>query len=292
MFMEPYLLCSPVTVLLSRTVADGLMIGLLMSLDEAIDELIGLEGCIPGLVAVLPAVVPGLLAIPCFTLPLLPCIRLDEVPGLLLATEEALFAVAGLAVVLACEAVLLLPVAAFLIDVDGLAMVRAVVVLALDAVTFLATVGFLEEAVFLTELLFAVPFVGLADLLVALLALETVFFTELRLVPEADFLADVDLLTPDVVLDAEVVLPEAVLLVDDVVLLAEVDGLARLEAVVVGLDVPLLVLLMPELNVRAMDWPFCIASLVLVLMSSDIKSQCLSKMVKACCIKSSALWLF
>ncbi|MDX1837435.1 hypothetical protein [Legionella taurinensis] len=290
--MEPYLLCSPVTVLLSRTVADGLMIGLLMSLDEAIDELIGLEGCIPGLVAVLPTVVPGLVAIPCFTPPLEPCIRLDDVPGLLLATEDVLFAVVGLAVVLAREAVLLLPVAVFLIDVDGLAMVLAVVVLALDAATFLAVVGFLAEAVFLTELLFAMPFAGLADLLVVLPAFETAFFTELRLAAEADFLADVDLLTPDVVLDAAVVFPDAVLLIEDVVLLVEVDGLERLAAVVLELDVPLPVLLMPELNERAMDWPFWIASLVLVLMSSDIESQCLSKMVKACCIKSSALWLF
>ncbi|KTD47147.1 hypothetical protein Lrub_2069 [Legionella rubrilucens] len=289
MFMEPYLLCSLVTVLLSRTVADGLMIGLLMSLEEAMDELIGLEGCIPGLVAVLPAIVAGLVAIPCFAPPLVPCIRLDDVPGLLLPTEVVLFAVIGLAVVLARDAVLLLPVAVFLIDVDGLAMVLAVVVLALDAVTFLAVAGFLADAVFLIELLFAIPLADLADLLVVLPAFEATFFTERRLALEADFLADVDLLTPDVVLDAEAVLPDAVLLVEDVVLLAEVDWVDLLAAVVLGLDVPLPVLLMPELNVRAMAWPFCRASLVVVLMLSDIKSQCLSKMVKACCIKSSAL---
>ncbi|WP_131750927.1 hypothetical protein [Legionella erythra] len=253
--MEPYLLCSLVMVLLSRTVADGLMIGLLMSLD-AMDGVMGLDGCIPGLDVVLPAVVWGLVEIPCFEPPFEPCIMLDDVPGLFIPTEDVLFAIVGLAVVLARDAVLCVPVAIFLVAVDGFALVLAVVVLAFDAVIFLAAIGFLAVTVFLTELLFAVRLIGLADLLRVLFALDATFFIELLLALEADFLVDVDLLMPVVALDAEAVLRDAVLLAGDAVLLADAVFLV---VVVLGLDVPLPELLMLEPRVRAMDWPCCIA---------------------------------
>lgn len=251
--IEPYLLCSLVMVLLSRTVADGLMIGLLMSLDAMVG-VIGLDGCMPGLAVVLPAVVWGLVEIPCFEPPFEPCIIPDDVPGLFIPTEDVLFAIVDLAVVLARDAVLRVPVAIFLVAVDGFALVLAVVVLALDVVPFLAAIG-LADTVFLTELLLDVRLIGLADLLRVLFALYAIFFTELLLALEADFLVDVDLLMP--VLDAEAVLPDAVLLAEEAVLL-EAD-VVFLDVVVLGLDVPLPLLFMLEPKVRAMDWPCCIA---------------------------------
>lgn len=211
MFMELYLLCSLVMVLLSRAVADGLMIGLPVFEDD-MDGVMGLDGCIPGRFVVPDRLDVGL-EMPFLEPPFEPCIMLDEeeTPGLLIPIVDELFAVVR-DTVLARDAVLLVPVAIFLVVLVGLAIFLAAVVLALEAVTFLEVIGFLAETVRLIELpLFAMLLEGV-DLL-AVFALEATRFTALLMVPDAVFLADVVLLMPEaVLLMPDAVLPVAVLI--------------------------------------------------------------------------------